>query len=51
MPPGQEKFVAIGDLQGWGYSNTDIRGYLGALSILQVKCFTLLAKIITCKLC
>ncbi|XP_062168447.1 CRAL-TRIO domain-containing protein YKL091C-like isoform X2 [Alnus glutinosa] len=35
MPPGQEKFVAIGDLQGWGYSNTDIRGYLGALSILQ----------------
>ncbi|XP_059443417.1 uncharacterized protein LOC132175475 [Corylus avellana] len=35
MPPGQEKFVAIGDLQGWGYSNSDIRGYLGALSILQ----------------
>ncbi|XP_010667018.2 uncharacterized protein LOC104884121 isoform X1 [Beta vulgaris subsp. vulgaris] len=35
MPLGQEKFCAIGDLQGWGYSNSDIRGYLGALSILQ----------------
>ncbi|KAJ7957161.1 Random slug protein 5-like [Quillaja saponaria] len=32
---GQEKFVVIGDLKGWGYSNSDIRGYLGALSILQ----------------
>ncbi|KNA21570.1 hypothetical protein SOVF_041950 [Spinacia oleracea] len=35
MPVGQEKFLAIGDLQGWGYSNSDIRGYLGSLSILQ----------------
>ncbi|CAA0154484.1 unnamed protein product [Arabidopsis thaliana] len=35
MPRGQEKFVAIGDLQGWGYSNCDIRGYLAALSTLQ----------------
>ncbi|PON91780.1 CRAL-TRIO lipid binding domain containing protein [Trema orientale] len=35
MPSGQEKFVAIGDLQGWGYANSDIRGYLAALSILQ----------------
>ncbi|EXB94145.1 hypothetical protein L484_004671 [Morus notabilis] len=35
MPRGQEKFVAIGDLQGYGYSNSDIRGYLAALSILQ----------------
>ncbi|KAL2935645.1 Phosphatidylinositol transfer protein 3 [Bienertia sinuspersici] len=35
MPVGQEKFCAIGDLQGWGYSNSDIRGYLGGLSILQ----------------
>ncbi|XP_010667014.2 uncharacterized protein LOC104884119 isoform X1 [Beta vulgaris subsp. vulgaris] len=35
MPPGQEKFLAIGDLQGWGYSNSDIRGYLEFLSILQ----------------
>ncbi|KAI3802573.1 hypothetical protein L1987_30711 [Smallanthus sonchifolius] len=34
-PPGQEKFVAIADIQGWGYSNSDIRGYLAALSILQ----------------
>lgn len=37
MPPGEEKFVGIGDLKGWGYSNCDIRGYLGALKILQVK--------------
>ncbi|KAF8400082.1 hypothetical protein HHK36_015957 [Tetracentron sinense] len=35
MPAGQEKFVCIGDLEGWGYSNTDIRGHLEALSILQ----------------
>ncbi|KAL6986856.1 hypothetical protein U1Q18_006950 [Sarracenia purpurea var. burkii] len=35
MPAGQEKFTAIGDLKGWGYANTDIRGYLGGLSILQ----------------
>ncbi|KAM2075648.1 hypothetical protein ACFX1T_038503 [Malus domestica] len=34
IPPGQ-KFIAIGDLEGWGYSNSDVRGYLGALSILQ----------------
>lgn len=36
MPPGQEKFVAIADIEGWGYTNSDIRGYLAALSILQV---------------
>ncbi|PWA84566.1 sec14p-like phosphatidylinositol transfer family protein [Artemisia annua] len=35
MPPGQEKFVSIADVQGWGYSNSDIRGYLAALTILQ----------------
>lgn len=35
MPAGEEKFVGIGDLEGWGYSNSDIRAYLGALSILQ----------------
>ncbi|CAN0909591.1 Phosphatidylinositol transfer protein 3 [Linum grandiflorum] len=33
--PGQEKFVVIGDLEGWGYTNSDIRGYLAALHILQ----------------
>ncbi|XP_059633412.1 uncharacterized protein LOC132276145 [Cornus florida] len=38
MPRGQEKFVCIADLEGWGYSNSDIRGYLAALSILQ-DCF------------
>lgn len=36
MPAGQEKFVIIGDLEGWGYSNSDMRAYLAALSILQV---------------
>ncbi|XP_023748445.1 CRAL-TRIO domain-containing protein YKL091C [Lactuca sativa] len=35
MPAGQEKFVAIADVKGWGYSNSDIRGYLASLSILQ----------------
>lgn len=41
MPQGEEKFVSIADLEGWGYSNSDIRGYLGALSILQVQFSTL----------
>lgn len=39
MPPGQEKFVGIAELKGWGYSNSDVRGYLSALSILQVPFF------------
>lgn len=34
-PPGQEKFAAVADLKGWGYSNCDIRGYLAALDIMQ----------------
>ncbi|KAH9623710.1 hypothetical protein KSS87_013424 [Heliosperma pusillum] len=46
MPPGQEKFVSIADVKGWGYSNSDIRGYLGALSVLQVKAGTLVIDII-----
>ncbi|GAV81745.1 CRAL_TRIO domain-containing protein/CRAL_TRIO_N domain-containing protein [Cephalotus follicularis] len=35
MPSGQEKFVLIADLEGWGYSNSDIRAYLAALSLVQ----------------
>ncbi|XP_022738080.1 random slug protein 5-like [Durio zibethinus] len=35
LPPGQEKFIIIGDLEGWGYANSDIRAYLGALSLVQ----------------
>ncbi|XVE63784.1 hypothetical protein DITRI_Ditri07aG0047800 [Diplodiscus trichospermus] len=35
MPPGQEKFVVIGDLEGWGYANSDIRAYLAAISLVQ----------------
>ncbi|XP_073146665.1 uncharacterized protein [Henckelia pumila] len=32
---GPEKFTIIGDLKGYGYRNSDVRGYLAALSILQ----------------
>ncbi|EHA8586219.1 SEC14 cytosolic factor [Cocos nucifera] len=35
IPSGHEKFVGIADLQGWGYSNCDIRAYIAALDILQ----------------
>ncbi|KAE8694525.1 YKL091C protein [Hibiscus syriacus] len=35
MPPVQEKFLVIGDLEGWGYANCDIRAYLAALSLVQ----------------
>lgn len=38
MPVGKEKFVFIGDLEGWCYANSDIRAYLAALEIMQV-CF------------
>ncbi|XP_038704333.1 phosphatidylinositol transfer protein 3-like [Tripterygium wilfordii] len=30
-----EKFLAIVDLEGWGYTSSDVRAYLAALSILQ----------------
>jgi len=35
MPKGQEKFTCIVDLQGWGYSNCDVRAYLAGLDIMQ----------------
>eukprot|EP01018_Ginkgo_biloba_P017445 Gb_05860 [translate_table: standard] len=35
MPRGQEKFVIIADLDGWGYRNSDVRAYLIALQIMQ----------------
>uniref|UniRef100_A0A7N0TM43 CRAL-TRIO domain-containing protein n=1 Tax=Kalanchoe fedtschenkoi TaxID=63787 RepID=A0A7N0TM43_KALFE len=35
MSSGQEKFIALADVEGWGYTNSDIRGSLAALSILQ----------------
>lgn len=38
MPRGQEKFLGIVDLKGWGYTNSDVRGYIAGLSILQ-DCF------------
>ncbi|XP_059289301.1 uncharacterized protein LOC132042794 isoform X2 [Lycium ferocissimum] len=34
--PGREKFVAIADIKGFGYANSDARAYIGALSILQI---------------
>ncbi|WOL17977.1 hypothetical protein Cni_G26770 [Canna indica] len=40
MPRGQEKFTCIADLNGWGYSNCDIRGYLAAIDILQKSLFS-----------
>ncbi|XP_011623394.1 random slug protein 5 isoform X2 [Amborella trichopoda] len=35
IPEGQEKFVIIEDLKGWGYANFDIRAYVAALNIMQ----------------
>lgn len=32
---GKDKFAVIGDVEGWGYCNSDIRAYLAALSTLQ----------------
>nr|XP_034899253.1 LOW QUALITY PROTEIN: phosphatidylinositol transfer protein 3-like [Populus alba] len=41
MPPaGQEKFVVIGDLEGWGYANSDIHGYLSCLKFLECRNIT-----------
>ncbi|MFX9848059.1 SEC14 family lipid-binding protein, partial [Acinetobacter baumannii] len=35
IPHGQGNFTIIGDLEGYGYCNSDVRGYLAALSVLQ----------------
>ncbi|XP_062213036.1 uncharacterized protein LOC133913787 [Phragmites australis] len=35
LPRDQEKFAAVADLKGWGYSNCDIRAYLAGLEIMQ----------------
>lgn len=35
MPRGQEKFLCIADMEGWGYPKCDIRAYLAAIDILQ----------------
>ncbi|XP_057767708.1 uncharacterized protein LOC130987988 [Salvia miltiorrhiza] len=35
IPNGEEKFTIIVDLEGFGYSNSDVRGNIAALSILQ----------------
>ncbi|ONK56112.1 uncharacterized protein A4U43_C10F4250 [Asparagus officinalis] len=34
---GQEKVMIIADLKGWGYSNCNVRAYLAAIDILQMK--------------
>ncbi|CAL4972349.1 unnamed protein product [Urochloa decumbens] len=36
IPRGQEKFLAIVDLQGWGYANCDVRAYIASIEIMQV---------------
>lgn len=36
LPPGQEKFVVIIDMKGYGYANNDVRAFIAGLSILQV---------------
>nr|CAB3475303.1 unnamed protein product [Digitaria exilis] len=35
IPRGQEKFLCIVDLKGWGYSNCDIRAYIASIEIMQ----------------
>ncbi|CAO1947118.1 unnamed protein product [Urochloa humidicola] len=35
IPRGQEKFLAIVDLEGWGYANCDVRAYIAAIEIMQ----------------
>ncbi|KAI4352214.1 hypothetical protein L6164_006487 [Bauhinia variegata] len=35
IPLGQEKFVLISDLKGWKYENSDLRGHISTLNILQ----------------
>ncbi|OMO64555.1 Cellular retinaldehyde binding/alpha-tocopherol transport [Corchorus capsularis] len=35
MPKGEEKFVAIADLEDWGYTNSDVRAYMASLTLLQ----------------
>ncbi|RLN22669.1 hypothetical protein C2845_PM07G33460 [Panicum miliaceum] len=35
IPIGQEKFLAIVDVKGWGYANCDVRAYLAAIEIMQ----------------
>ncbi|CAO1942891.1 unnamed protein product [Urochloa humidicola] len=35
IPRGQEKFLAIIDLQGWGYANCDVRAYIASIEIMQ----------------
>jgi len=35
IPRGQEKFLAIVDVKGWGYANCDVRAYIAAIEIMQ----------------
>ncbi|KAL0464032.1 UNVERIFIED_CONTAM: hypothetical protein Slati_0290800 [Sesamum latifolium] len=36
IPDGLEKLTIIADLQGYGYSNSDFRGFLAIFTILQI---------------
>ncbi|KAE8766435.1 random slug protein 5 [Hordeum vulgare] len=35
IPRGQDKFMCIVDLKGWGYANSDVRAYIAAIEIMQ----------------
>uniref|UniRef100_A0A8R7U1S4 CRAL-TRIO domain-containing protein n=1 Tax=Triticum urartu TaxID=4572 RepID=A0A8R7U1S4_TRIUA len=35
IPRGQDKFMCIVDLKGWGYPNSDVRAYIAAIEIMQ----------------
>jgi len=35
IPRGQEKFLVVVDLKGWGYANCDVRAYIAAIEIMQ----------------
>uniref|UniRef100_A0ACD5XFC5 Uncharacterized protein n=1 Tax=Avena sativa TaxID=4498 RepID=A0ACD5XFC5_AVESA len=35
IPRGQDKFMCVVDLKGWGYPNSDVRAYIAAIEIMQ----------------
>ncbi|XP_020184258.1 uncharacterized protein [Aegilops tauschii subsp. strangulata] len=35
IPRGQDKFIVVVDLKGWGYANCDVRAYVAAIEIMQ----------------
>jgi hypothetical protein len=35
IPRGQDKFMCVVDLKGWGYANSDVRAYIATIEIMQ----------------